>query len=284
VKPIRVALSGSGFRLGAHIGALQAIEDAGYTVIELAGTSGGSIVASLYASGVPLDVMRQMLMEVDWSRMMRFSPWTLLRQQALCSGEALREYLTGVTGGKTFAELDIDLKVIATDLLSEREFQFSRTTTPDVPVALAARASASIPIVFAPVAMAGGLFVDGGMCDNMPVSDLTVDDMPRVGIFLESDDSPLLPGSYGIATLAPRMIDVMLASNEDTHFALDRLTGATFVRVPTGYASSFDRRMALATRQRLYDDGYESTKTSLALMSNSDQSASPPETLKAGMV
>lgn len=68
MKPIRVALSGSGFRLGAHIGALQAIEDAGYTVIELAGTSGGSIVASLYASGVPLDVMRQMLMELGKQR------------------------------------------------------------------------------------------------------------------------------------------------------------------------------------------------------------------------
>ncbi|MBR7979212.1 patatin-like phospholipase family protein [Burkholderia cenocepacia] len=179
------------------------------------------------------------------------------------SGEALREYLTGVTGGKTFAELDIDLKVIATDLLSEREFQFSRETTPEVPVALAARASASIPIVFAQVAVAGGLFVDGGMCDNMPVSDLTVDDVPRVGIFLESDDLPLMPGTYGIATLAPRMIDVMLASNEESHCALDQLTGATFVRVPTGYASSFDRHMPVATRQRLYDDGYKVTAAAL---------------------
>ncbi|WP_334034775.1 patatin-like phospholipase family protein [Burkholderia cepacia] len=266
MKPIRVALSGSGFRLGAHIGALQAIEDAGYTVIELAGTSGGSIVASLYASGVPLDVMRQMLMELDWSRMMSFSPWTLIRRQALCSGEALLEYLTGVTGGKTFAQLEIDLKVIATDLLREREFQFSRETTPDVPIALAARASASIPIVFVPVTVAGGLFVDGGMCDNMPVSDLIVDDVPRIGIFLESDDSPLPPGDYGIATLAPRMIDIMLASNEDTHAALDTVNGATIVRVPTGYASSFDRHMPVATRQRLYDDGYRATESALVEM------------------
>ncbi|KOR22828.1 patatin-like phospholipase family protein [Burkholderia cenocepacia] len=263
MKPIRVALSGSGFRLGAHLGALQAIVDAGYTIVELAGTSGGSIVASLYASGIPLDVMRQMLMDLDWSRMMSFSPWTLIRHQALCSGEALREYLAGVTAGKTFADLEIDLKVIATDLLTEREFQFSRKTTPDVPIALAARASASIPIVFVPVSVAGGLFVDGGMCDNMPVSDLTVDGVPRVGIFLESDDSPLMPGRHGIVTLAPRMIDVMLASNEASHFALDELTGASFVRVQTGYASSFDRHMAVAMRQRLYDDGYAATSAAM---------------------
>ncbi|KVV12428.1 patatin-like phospholipase family protein [Burkholderia ubonensis] len=264
MKPIRVALSGSGFRLGAHLGALQAIADAGYTVVELAGTSGGSIIASLFASGMPLDVMRQLMMEMDWSRMMSFSPWALIRHQALCTGDALLQYLLGTTNGKTFAQLDVDLKVIAANLLTEREFQFSKAATPDVPIALAARASASIPIVFAPVAVAGGLMVDGGTCDNMPVSDLTVDDVPRVGIYLVSDDAPLPAGSYGLATLAPRIIDLMLAACEATHVALDSRNGATIVHVPTGYASSFDRHMAVATRQRLYDDGYQVTAAALA--------------------
>lgn len=259
MKPIRVALSGSGFRLGAHLGALQAIVDAGYTIVELAGTSGGSIIAALFAAGMPLDVMRQILMDLDWSRMMRFSPWALIRYQALCTGDALLTYLLEHTGRKTFAQLDVDLKVIAANLLTEREFQFSKESTPDVPVALAARASASIPIVFAPVAVAGGLMVDGGTCDNMPVSDLTVDAVPRVGIYLVSDDDPLPPGAYGLPTLAPRIIDLMLAACEATHVALDRLNGATIVRVPTGYASSFDRHMPIETRQRLYRDGYEST-------------------------
>ncbi|KVN08198.1 exotoxin [Burkholderia stagnalis] len=263
MKPIRVALSGSGFRLGAHLGALQAIADAGYTVVELSGTSGGSIIASLFASGMPLDVMRQLLMEMDWSRMMSFSPWALIRRQALCTGDALLQYLLGTTNGKTFAELELDLKVIAANLLTEREFQFSKQTTPDVPIALAARASASIPIVFAPVPVAGGLMVDGGTCDNMPVSDLTVDGVPRLGIYLAADDAPLPPGSYGLATLAPRIIDLMLAACEATHVALDSLNGATIVRVPTGYASSFDRHMAVATRQRLYDDGYRVTAAAL---------------------
>ncbi|MBP0714796.1 patatin-like phospholipase family protein [Burkholderia sola] len=262
-KPIRVALSGSGFRLGAHLGALQAIVDAGYTIVELAGTSGGSIIAALFASGMPLDVMREILMDLNWSRMMGFSPWALIQHQALCSGDALLQYLTKVTNGKTFAQIEVELKVIAANLLTEREFQFSKETTPDVPVALAARASASIPIVFAPVEVAGGLMVDGGMCDNIPVSDLTVDGVPRVGIYLESDDAPLPPGAYGFGTLAPRMIDIMLASNEDSHVALDMVNGATIVRVPTGYASSFDRHMAVATRQRLYDDGYATTSAAM---------------------
>ncbi|WP_088502984.1 MULTISPECIES: patatin-like phospholipase family protein [Burkholderia] len=98
----------------------------------------------------------------------------------------------------------------AANLPTKRELQFSKEATPDVPIALAARASASISIVFAPVAVAGGSMVDGGTCNNMPVNDLP---------------------------------------------ALDSLSGASIVRVPAGYASSFDRHMPVATRQRLCGDG-----------------------------
>ncbi|KVO43405.1 patatin-like phospholipase family protein [Burkholderia ubonensis] len=194
----------------------------------------------------------------------RISPWALIRHQALCTGVALLQYLLGTTNGKTFAQLDVDLKVIAANLLTEREFQFSKAATPDVPIALAARTSVSIPIAFAPVAVAGGMMVDGGTCDNMPVSDLTVDDVPRVGIYLVSDDAPLPPGSYG---LAPRIIDLMLAACEATHVALDSLNGATIVHMPTGYASSFDRYMSVAMCQRLYDDGYQLRAAALANIS-----------------
>jgi NTE family protein len=266
MKPIRVALSGSGFRLGAHIGALQAIHDAGYEVIELAGTSGGSIVASLFASGMTLGDLREICMTLDWSPMMSFSPWSLITKQSFCSGNALLQYLEKLTNGKTFSDLNIDLKVIASDLLTEKEFLFSKATTPDAPIALAARASASIPVVFAPVAYKNVLCVDGGCADNIPASDLTVDDAPRVGIYLESDDAPLLPGAYGLATLAPRIIDLLLASNETSHVALDAKNGASIIRVATGFASSFDRNMKPAIRQKLFDAGYAATAAALAKM------------------
>lgn len=117
--------------------------------------------------------------------------------------------------------------------------------------------------MFAPVAVAGALMVDGGTCDNMPVSDLTVDGEPRVGIYLVSDDEPLPPGAYARPTLAMRIIDLMLAACEETHVALDTVNGATIIRVPPGYASSFGRHMAVVTRQRLYEDRYEITRKAL---------------------
>lgn len=263
-KPIRVAFSGSGFRLPAHLGALRAIHDAGFDVVELAGTSGGSIVAALYAAGMTLEDMYDLCMGLDWSPMMSFSPWTLLTKQAWCDGNALLDLLTKHTEGKTFASLDVDLKVIASDLASETEYQFSRERTPDTPIALAARASASIPIVFAPVEHNGAVLVDGGCSDNIPVSDLTVDEIPRLGIYLVAGDSPLPLTDRGLAALAPRIIDLLLASNEASHVALDTHNGAHIVSVPTGYASSFDRSMSQATRMRLFKDGYAATAAVLA--------------------
>lgn len=262
-RPIRVALSGSGFRLPAHVGALRAIHDAGFSIVELAGTSGGSIVAALYAAGMALDDMYDLCMSLDWSPMMRFSPWSLLTQQALCDGDALLDLLTQHTGARTFASLDVDLRVVASDLATESEYQFSRDRTPDVPIALAARASASIPIVFAPVEHNGAVLVDGGCTDNIPASDLTVDEVPRIGIYLVSGDSPLPAGKMGLAALAPRIIDLLLASNAESHVALDARNGAHIVPVHTGYASSFDRKMPQATRLRLFKDGYAATQMAL---------------------
>ena len=142
----------------------------------------------------------------------------------------------------------------------------SRALTLAAPIALAARASASTPIVFAPVAYENVLCVDGRCADNLPAGKLTVDGVPRIGIYLESDGSPLPPGGYGLKTLAPRIIDLLLASNETSHIALDVHVGATIVHVQTGYASSLDLNMPTAIRQRLYNDGYSTTNASLAAM------------------
>jgi len=269
MKPIRVALSGSGFRLGAHLGALMAIDAAGYEVSQLAGTSGGSIVAALVAAGVPLPDLRGLLMSVDWAPLMSFSPWSLLTKQALCSGDALLAFLTEKTGGKTFAQVGIDLKIIASDLVTEKEFVFSKATTPDVPIALAARASASIPLVFAPVEYNGACLQDGGMCDNIPAGHLTVDAVPRLGIYLVSDDPPLLPAKRSLIDLAPRIIDMLLASNEASHVALDTKNGAHIIPIETAFASSFDRHMTSAIRAKLFNTGYATTKAALSALSPS---------------
>ena len=266
LKPIRVALSGSGFKFPAHVGALAAIRDAGYAPIQLAGTSGGSIVASLAAIGMPIEAMRELTLTRDWSDMLTFSPWSLLTNMGWCSGSNLLDWITAQTAGKTFADLATDLVVMASDVSSETPFEFSRSATPGAKIALAARASAAIPFVYAPVQYDGALLMDGGCANNIPVDKLTIDQVPRLGIQLVSKTSPLAAGTHSVVDIAPRVIDLMMSANENTHVDLDLQLGAHFAFIETGFASGLDRNMGADIRQQLYDNGYAGATAALAIM------------------
>jgi NTE family protein len=268
MKPIRVALSGSGFKFPAHVGALLAIRDAGYTLIEIAGTSGGSIVATLAACGMDLEAMKALTMSRDWSDMLTFNLWTLLNDKAYCSGNNLLKWLLTNTYGRTFSMLQTRLVIMASDVSNEAPFEFSQENTPDLEVALAARASASIPFVYAPIPLygAGGavLLMDGGMCNNIPVDKLTVDAVPRIGIQLTSKTTALPPGDHSIFSTAPRVVDLMLSSNENTHVDMDEHEGAHFAFIETGFASGLDRNMNIDTRMKLFNNGYAGAQNALA--------------------
>lgn len=262
-KPIRVALSGSGFKIPAHVGALTAIYDAGYLPIEYAATSGGSIVAGLAACGMPLNWMREQCLTRDWSDMLTFSPWAMLTKMAFCSGETLHAWLKEHTGGVTFGELGRDLTVMASDLQTMGPFEFSRTHTPDVPVALALRASAAIPFAYAAVQHQGAWLLDGGMVNNIPADRLQVGVVPRLGVQLVSKTVPLQAGFHTPFSIIPRVISLMLSAQESTHVSLSEQLGASIVFVDTSYANGLDRQMPLEIRQRLLDDGYAATAAAL---------------------
>jgi len=263
MKPIRVALSGSGFKFSAHVGALCAIRDAGYTPVQLAGTSGGSIVATLAAAGMSLADMKALTMSRDWSDMLTFSPWSAMTRMGYCNGNTLLNWITEKTGGLLFSQMPVDLVVMASDVGAEVPFEFSRSATPDAPVALAARASAAIPFVYAPIQYGSALLMDGGCCNNIPIDKLTIDDVPRLGIQLVSKASPLNAGVHTAFDIAPRLVDLMLSANENTHVDLGKEQGAHFAFIETGFASGLDRNMPSSVRQQLFDNGYAGALSAL---------------------
>jgi len=267
MKPIRVALSGSGFKVPAHVGALHAIADAGFAPIELAGTSGGSIVAALAACGMALADMKAIALTFDWSSMLSFSPLAALRMRGFCDGSRLLSWLTSHTGGLSFGQLGLDLTVVASDVASEAPFEFSRALTPTASIARAVRASTSIPFAFEPLQLGAALLADGGMVNNIPVDRLKIDEVPRLGVQLVSQDVPVQPReSLSIIDYSTRLIDLMLSACECTHVSAAQAAGAHMAFVETGYASTLDRNMPLALRQRLFDDGYAATKAALSAL------------------
>lgn len=268
MRPIRVALSGSGFKFPAHVGALHAIRDAGFAPVEYAGTSGGSIVAALAASGMDLDAMKTLTLTRDWSDMLTFSPLSALAGEGYCSGNALLDWMNKQTRGLPFEELGVPLTIMSSDASTESGFEFSRKTTGSTPIAFAARCSACIPLVYAAVPFQGAVLQDGGLVNNIPVDKLAVDGIPRLGIQLVSKTAPISNGAASLIDLLERDLNMVLSANENTHVDLDEHEGAHFAFVETGYAGGLDRNMSRVIRQRLFDDGYAATRKALAGIAN----------------
>ncbi len=255
-KNMGVALSGSGFLGVLHIGGLNAIENAGYRVAELSGTSGGAIVAALYASGIRGINLKNLFGITDFSDFLDYHYWRILfGKTGFCNGDTLLSWLMVHTGGKTFSEIDIPLTVMATDLTNGTSFKFSKETTPDAPVALAARASSAIPILYDAVIYKGRFLQDGGMVCNIPTNHLSGTNR-RIGLEVVEQKS-LLPDNASWIRRGEQAISLMLSANEGARVAWAEETGVTIVPLPSLGLSPLDRMMTHTQKEDLYNSGYQ---------------------------
>ena len=159
---IGLALGGGAARGFAHVGVIQVLEEAGIKPDFVVGTSAGSLVAALYASGkngAQLQTVAETMEEAaltDW--ILPFVSRGMLR------GEALARYVSGQVGGKTIESFPMPLGIVATDLHSGQGVLFTRGDT-----ATAVRASSAVPAVFQPVKIGTREYVDGGLVSPVPV-------------------------------------------------------------------------------------------------------------------
>ena len=240
----------------------MAIQDAGYKPVEYAGTSGGSLISALAASGMSLIKMRDLALNHNWSNILKFNPTALMRG-GFCDGNNLQSLIGNYTKHQTFRQLRTDLTIVASDVASESSFVFNKYNTPDISIAKAARCSASIPFVYAPVRIAKALLMDGGMIDNIPADLLVRDEIPRLGIQLTSKASPFGAANASLLNVAPRLLDLMLSATENAHRALALESGVHFAYVETGFAGSLDKNMSPDMRARLLTVGYNETRSAL---------------------
>lgn len=263
---ISLALSGSGFKFIAHLGGVKAIENTNRKITEIAGVSGGAIVAGLYACGVSVDEMTKVMLTKSWRPYYKYNPLNLMSKGGLISGDEIYEYLKEVSQGKTFRQTEIPLYIVATNLSNGEEFLFSAETTPDVEVALAIRASISVPGLFCPVRIGGNVLVDGVVINSLPIHHLKKQENQIVGIKLihtGSEQGPHvlqdLPDSIKLVTDVIKQSLYVMADKHDewvfTHGYVDNV-----VRVTTQYAHPLDPDLCFDTRKRLFRDCYQETK------------------------
>lgn len=158
-----LALSGGTAKSIAHIGVLRALEEADLRPDFIVGTSGGSLIGVVYASGVGIDHMVEMAAAVNWRRLARVR----IPRLGLFSNQGVAQLVRDNVGDLLFEDLTIPTCVVATDLLSGEKVVFSSGL-----VAPAVQASCSIPQIFSPVEIDGGLYADGGFVEYLPVETL----------------------------------------------------------------------------------------------------------------
>ena len=157
---IGLALGGGAARGFAHIGAIQVLEDAGIRADLVVGTSAGSLVAALYASGKSGQEMAAIALTMDE---VAITDWAF-PSRGVIRGEALARYVREQTGGRTIEQMKLALGIVATDLDSGAPVLFQRGDT-----GIAVRASSAVPAVFQPVRIGEREYVDGGLVSPVPV-------------------------------------------------------------------------------------------------------------------
>jgi NTE family protein len=241
---IGLALSGGGALGLAEIGVIQWMEEHHIPVDRIAGTSMGSIIGAMYATGMSPDEIRNFAEKIDWDQALlpepTYSQLAYRRKQdrrnfLIEAPLGLKHGLNGPNGFNpghgvgllldriafpesdiaSFDDLPIPFRCVATDMLSGEGVVLH-----DGPLAQALRASMAIPGVFTPVELNGRVLADGGMVENIPVE--TVRAMNADAVIAVELRTP--PGSRAelqtLTGVLSRAVDVMIAQNETRSLAL----------------------------------------------------------------
>lgn len=159
---IGLALGGGAARGFAHVGVIQVLEEAGIQPQLVAGTSAGSLVAAIYASGKTGAQLQRVAETMEEAAM---ADWTLpIFSRGMLRGEALAKYVNAQVNARLIENMPLSLGIVATDLHSGQSMLFRRGDT-----GTAVRASSAVPAVFQPVKISGRDYVDGGLVSPVPV-------------------------------------------------------------------------------------------------------------------
>jgi len=258
---VHVSFEGGGGKGKRYGPAIAEMYRNGVVPASISGTSAGAIAAGLVAAGADPGEIDRFMKSGDLSKLYDVDLKNV--NGGVMDGKAAYDLfdqeLRKLTGIKdrpvTFADLKIPLQIVSTKMsdtqppkgqedltqVKNRIFVFSQETTPDTPVALAMRASMSIPAAFDPVKMVDPstgravTLVDGGVLDNLPMG-YNHNNLPVVGLSLASrDDNHPATHQAAPKPLPGGNLDV-------THLLWNALNGYTLMKEGAGDANDFKDR------------------------------------------
>ena len=157
---VGIALGGGAAKGFAHIGVIKMLEANGIEPQVVSGTSAGSVVGALYASGMDPFRMQTQAFALDEAKIRDVR----LFSGGLVQGQKLQDYVNDLEGKRTIQQLKKPFAAVSTQLENGERTVFVRGNTGQ-----AVRASSSIPGVFEPVVIGKASYVDGGVVSPVPV-------------------------------------------------------------------------------------------------------------------
>ncbi len=217
-KPIIALVLGSGGARGyAHIGAIEILEKNNIHPDFIVGTSAGSIVGSLYASGKNASELREIALNLKANDVRDVT----LDRKGFFEGKKVEDFINKEVNNTPLQSLKIPMYVIATELKEGKKVVFNYGNTGQ-----AVRASVAIPSMFIPTKIGDDEYVDGGLVSPVPVDvakKLGADIVITVDILAQ----PIYTETSNIWGLFNQNINIM-----QKHLAQEELKGADIVIQP----------------------------------------------------
>lgn len=217
-KPVIALVLGSGGARGyAHIGVIEVLEQQGIQPDFIVGTSAGSIVGSLYASGKSAQELRDIALNLKVKDVRDFK----IGLKGFFDGQKVEDFINMQVQDKPLEQMKIPMYVVATELKNGHKVVFNYGNTGQ-----AVRASVSIPSMFIPTMIEGEEYVDGGLVSPVPVDvakDLGADIVIAVNILAQ----PVYTETTNVWGLFNQNINIM-----QNHLAADELKHADIVIQP----------------------------------------------------
>ena len=180
-KKIHLVLSGGGARGIAHIGVIEVLEEKGYKIQSISGTSMGALVGGVYAAHA-LDDFKQWLIEADIKEAVKMLDFSL-KLPGLIKGDKIMKKIDGMLQIKQIEDLPLPYTAVSTNLTTDEIVYFQQGNLLE-----AMRASIAIPTIFTPVIKNRQILVDGGLINNIPVNIAKKqDDYPIVAVCVNAD-------------------------------------------------------------------------------------------------
>lgn len=286
---IDAVFQGGGVKGIGFVGAINCIEDNGYTWERLAGTSAGAIVATLLAVGYTGKELKEIMLASDYKKFLNKSAVNeipiignavgLIRENGVYSGDPIEEWITNllVKKGKTkFKDVmykgEAKLKIIAADITRRKtlilpdDLKDYDIDTMEFSIAKAVRMSISIPFFFKPVKLKyyGGIsyIVDGGLLSNFPIWIYDVEGVPRWPTFgfkfLNDSISHTAMGKNDLFSISLDIINAMLERNEEIY--LPEKNSVRTINIDAYGVKATDFNISKKVYIELYNSGYKAAK------------------------